>query len=59
VVRGGAWNNNGNNVRAANRNRNAPTDTNNNVGFRCARSLAMTCQPEYAVSTDAARVPGK
>jgi len=37
VLRGGSWNNNNiNNLRAANRNRNNPTNTNNNVGFRCA-----------------------
>ncbi|MBI5304227.1 MAG: hypothetical protein HY868_18995 [Chloroflexi bacterium] len=37
-MRGGAWNNNSNNTRAANRNNNEPTNFNNNVGFRCARS---------------------
>ncbi|MCC6499705.1 MAG: SUMF1/EgtB/PvdO family nonheme iron enzyme [Anaerolineales bacterium] len=39
VLRGGAWNNNDNNVRSTNRNRNAPDNINNNIGFRCARSL--------------------
>ena len=34
MVRGGSFNNNDNNVRAANRNRNNPTDRNNNIGFR-------------------------
>ena len=37
VLRGGSWNNNDNNARSANRNNNDPTNTNNNVGFRCAR----------------------
>ncbi|GIK56245.1 MAG: SUMF1/EgtB/PvdO family nonheme iron enzyme [Chloroflexi bacterium] len=37
VLRGGSWNNNDNNVRAANRNNNDPTNRNNNVGFRCAQ----------------------
>jgi formylglycine-generating enzyme required for sulfatase activity len=37
VLRGGSWNNNGNNTRAPNRNNNEPTNTNNNIGFRCAR----------------------
>jgi len=37
VLRGGGWNNNWNNVRAANRNNN-PTNRNNNIGFRCAVS---------------------
>jgi hypothetical protein len=39
VVRGGTWNNNSNNLRVANRNRNDPTNNNNNIGFRCSRSL--------------------
>ena len=38
--RGGSWNNNERNVRAANRNRNTPDDTNNNIGFRCALSFS-------------------
>ena len=39
VLRGGSWNNNPNNLRAANRNRNSPDNRNNNNGFRLARSL--------------------
>jgi formylglycine-generating enzyme required for sulfatase activity len=35
VLRGGGWNNNAANVRAANRNRNAPDNRNNNIGVRC------------------------
>jgi formylglycine-generating enzyme required for sulfatase activity len=38
VLRGGAWNDSSGNPRAANRNDNAPTNFNDNVGFRCARS---------------------
>jgi hypothetical protein len=34
VVRGGAFNNNDTNARAANRNRNNPDNRNNNNGFR-------------------------
>ena len=34
VVRGGSFDNNDNNARAACRNRNNPTERNNNVGFR-------------------------
>jgi hypothetical protein len=38
VNRGGSWNNdNPSNVRSANRNRNNPTNQNENLGFRCAR----------------------
>ena len=38
VNRGGSWNNNGSNCQAANRNRNAPTNRNNNLGVRLARA---------------------
>ena len=34
VLRGGSWNNNPDNLRAANRNRNEPTNRNDNNGFR-------------------------
>ncbi len=38
MYRGGSWNNTtANNVRAAYRNNNNPTNRNNNIGFRCAR----------------------
>ncbi|MBI5242517.1 MAG: SUMF1/EgtB/PvdO family nonheme iron enzyme [Elusimicrobia bacterium] len=39
-MRGGSWNNNPDNLRAANRNRNEPGDRNNDNGFRCARNDA-------------------
>ena len=35
-MRGGSWNNNPQNVRVSDRNRNEPTNRNNNIGFRCA-----------------------
>ena len=38
VVRGGAWNNNPRNLRAANRNRNGPSNRNNNNGFWLVRA---------------------
>ena len=38
VLRGGSWNNNPNNTRAANRNSNNPDNWNNNVGARCAKA---------------------
>ncbi|MEM9814872.1 MAG: SUMF1/EgtB/PvdO family nonheme iron enzyme [Leptolyngbyaceae cyanobacterium] len=41
-LRGGSWNNNPENCRSANRNRNAPDNTNNNVGFRVVCGLAST-----------------
>ncbi|MBT3392342.1 MAG: SUMF1/EgtB/PvdO family nonheme iron enzyme [Chloroflexi bacterium] len=62
VLRGGSWNNNGNNLRVANRNNNEPSNRNNNIGFRCARSLPPKLRfpwPECRVFTDARRVPGK
>ncbi|MGH7454269.1 MAG: SUMF1/EgtB/PvdO family nonheme iron enzyme [bacterium] len=37
VLRGGSWNNNPDNLRCANRNRNNPTNRNDNVGFRCVQ----------------------
>jgi len=38
VIRGGSWNNNARNVRAAYRNWNDPTNRWNNQGFRCAQA---------------------
>ena len=44
-MRGGSWNDNPQNVRVSNRNRNEPTNRNDNIGFRCAgyaeRGLAV------------------
>lgn len=37
VNRGGSWNSNARNVRAANRNGNSPDNRNDNLGFRLAR----------------------
>jgi formylglycine-generating enzyme required for sulfatase activity len=40
VARGGSWNNNqAADARGANRNRNAPDNRNNNLGFRCAKTV--------------------
>ena len=39
VLRGGAWNNEPQNLRSANRNRSTAKNRNNNVGFRVARTL--------------------
>lgn len=35
--RGGGWNNNGQNLRSANRNNDDPSNRNKNLGFRLAR----------------------
>ena len=50
VVRGGSWNNNARNVRAAYRNQNEPGNRNNNLGFRCLRihARAEVLLPEQA-----------
>ncbi|MBV8399955.1 MAG: SUMF1/EgtB/PvdO family nonheme iron enzyme, partial [Acetobacteraceae bacterium] len=40
VLRGGSWNNNPQNLRAANRNRNTPDNRNNNSGFRLGSTLS-------------------
>ncbi|MEM9007981.1 MAG: SUMF1/EgtB/PvdO family nonheme iron enzyme [Cyanobacteria bacterium P01_F01_bin.86] len=46
MLRGGSWNNNPRNCRAANRNRNARDNRNNNIGFRvvCASSCTLLSQ---------------
>ncbi|MFM7400664.1 MAG: SUMF1/EgtB/PvdO family nonheme iron enzyme [Bacteroidota bacterium] len=41
VNRGGSWNNEPQNCRAANRNNNEPSNRNNNLGFRLAVSLQL------------------
>ena len=38
MLRGGSWNNDGQNLRSANRNWNDPGNRNNNIGFRLARA---------------------
>ncbi|MBT7307330.1 MAG: SUMF1/EgtB/PvdO family nonheme iron enzyme [Gammaproteobacteria bacterium] len=43
VKRGGSWNNRPHNVRSANRNRNRPDRTNNNIGFRLASPPVCDC----------------
>ncbi len=40
VVRGGSWNNNPQNLRAANRIRNTTGNRNNNIGFRAGSTLS-------------------
>ncbi len=61
VLRGGSWNNNPNNLRAANRNNNTPTNRNNNNGFRCsstaARGFSRGARPESRGSTDPGSAP--
>jgi hypothetical protein len=47
VCRGGSWNNNPKNVRAANRNNNNPTNRNNNLGFRVASTPVGECSAAY------------
>ncbi|MDR3328314.1 MAG: RNA-directed DNA polymerase [Prevotellaceae bacterium] len=42
VNRGGSWNNTAENCRVANRNNNTPSNRNNNLGFRLARSTKQT-----------------
>ena len=45
VNRGGSWNSNARNVRAAYRNWNTPDNRNNNLGFRLARALGWAGWP--------------
>jgi len=47
VLRGGSWNNNAPNCRAANRNNNEPSNRNNNLGFRLVSvSFQLTGGPD-------------
>ncbi len=50
VVRGGSWNNNRDNARAAYRNWNHPDNRNNNIGFRVLRSSHTLGPPSTARS---------
>ena len=45
VIRGGSWNSNARNVRAANRNGNDPGNANDNLGFRLLRALVWAGWP--------------
>ena len=47
VVRGGSWNNNRADARAAYRNRNNPGNRNNNIGFRVVRALRQVLPPFF------------
>jgi len=53
-LRGGSWNNNARNLRAANRNNNSPGNRNNNNGFRLASTPSRA---GAAIPTGAAGVP--
>jgi formylglycine-generating enzyme required for sulfatase activity len=50
VNRGGSWNNSATNCRVANRNNNNPTNSNNNIGFRVARSSKVMFEQIYVLS---------
>jgi hypothetical protein len=58
VVRGGSWNNNAINVRTSNRNRNEPSNRNNNVGFRCANTLVRPVKMLQWLTATAASAGG-
>ena len=58
MIRGGSWNNNPANLRSANRNRNTPTNRNNNVGFRLARTLHRQSCCDHGLSRRAPKRPG-
>lgn len=45
VIRGGSWNSNARNVRAANRNWNEPGNRNDNLGFRLSRAQSWAGWP--------------
>jgi hypothetical protein len=54
VIRGGSWNNDARNVRAAYRNNNEPSNRNNNLGFRCAE---LTTGPDGSLLNRPASCP--
>jgi Sulfatase-modifying factor enzyme 1 len=54
VIRGGSWNNDAQNVRAAYRNHNEPANRNNNLGFRCAE---LTTEPDSSLLNRPAPCP--
>ena len=65
VNRGGSWNNDARNVRAANRNRNSPGNRNRNLGFRPASSRrrpdaggSRIAGPRHASTTSQSPRPG-
>jgi hypothetical protein len=58
VVRGGSWNNNPRNVRAANRNDNTPDNRNNNIGFRLAKTPRRQSRLLYGDAGCAEVCPG-
>jgi formylglycine-generating enzyme required for sulfatase activity len=41
VIRGGNFNNDASNLRGANRNNDTPTNRNNNIGVRCAKTVGF------------------
>jgi len=55
MLRGGSWNNNAMNARAAYRNNNQPDNVNNNIGFR----LALVGRPDDStgMASKLARAP--
>jgi hypothetical protein len=58
VLRGGSWNNNPQNLRSANRNRNNPTNRNNNRGFRLASTLTGRMAAFMGADSDHELRPG-
>lgn len=57
MIRGGNFNNNAANLLAPNRNNDNPTDHNNNIGFRCAKTVVLPARQDAqgrAASTDSA-----
>jgi len=57
VARGGSWNNNQDNARAAFRNRNYPNNWNNNIGFRCGGAVPLLTN--HQVRAPLHRLPGE
>ena len=52
VLRGGSWDNNTQNLRAAHRNDNPPDERNNNIGFRVCRVAHIVIAPVPEIPAD-------
>lgn len=56
LIRGGNFNNNASNLLPPNRNNNNPANRNNNIGFRCAKTVAL---PGHARTPRVASLQGR
>ena len=58
LLRGGSWNNEARNARAANRNDNDPNNRNNNIGFRVLLVLRQHSEEVYRLQAGTVQLKG-